>query len=72
MYYKCVSKNYFGLIHYQCKMIQRNSVNINLADSQVNRLKPATKNSTEVTLKFLSNVWCIWCNYFPHKLPTNQ
>ena len=56
MYYKCVSKNYFGLIHYQCKMIQRKNVNVNLADSQVNRLKPASKNSTEVTLRFLSNV----------------
>ena len=51
-------------------MIQHNSVNINLADSQVNRLKPTTKNSTEVTLGFLSNMigHAYDATNFPHKL----
>ena len=33
-------------------MIQHNSININLSDSQVDKLEPATKNSTEVGLRF--------------------
>lgn len=37
-------------------MIQPNSVNVNLPDSQVDKLKQTTKNSTEVTLRFSSNV----------------
>ena len=51
MYYKCVSKH-FDLIYQWCKMIQHNSVNANLSGSQVDKLKPATKGSTEVTLRF--------------------
>ena len=46
MHYKCVSKGYFDLIYHKLKMIQHNSVNINLADSQVDKLKTATQNST--------------------------
>ena len=34
------------LIYHKFKMIQHNSVNINLADSQVDKLKTATQNST--------------------------
>ena len=56
MYYQCVSKHYFDFIYHQFKMIQPNSVNVNLPDSQVDKLKQATKNSTEVTLRFSSNV----------------
>lgn len=56
MYYQCVSKHYFDLISHQFKMIQPNSVNVNLPDSQVDKLKQTTKNSTEVTLRFSSNV----------------
>ena len=37
-------------------MSQHNSVNIRLSDSQVDKLEPATKNSTEVSLIFSSNV----------------
>ena len=63
MDYKCVSKH-FDLIYQWCKMIQHNSVNANLSGSQVDKLKPATKGSTEVTLRFSLNVtWlCKWCN----------
>ena len=37
-------------------MTQYNSANINLSNSQLNNLKSATKNETEVTLKLLLNM----------------
>ena len=37
-------------------MTQYNSVNIKLSNSQLNNLKSATKNETEVTLKPLLNM----------------
>ena len=37
-------------------MTQYNTLNVKLPNSQLNRLKPGTKNNTEVTLKHSSNV----------------
>ena len=37
-------------------MTQYNTLNVKLPNSQLNRLKPGTKNNTEVTLKLSSNV----------------
>ena len=37
-------------------MIQYNTLNVNLSNSQLNKLKFGTKNGTEVTLKLSSNV----------------
>ena len=36
-------------------MIQYNIVNVKLSNSQLNKLKSAIKNATEVTLKLLLN-----------------
>ena len=36
-------------------MIQYNIVNVELSNSQLNKLKSVIKNATEVTLKLLSN-----------------
>ena len=37
-------------------MSQYNTLNVNLSNSQLNKLKSATKNGTEVTLNFPSNL----------------
>ena len=37
-------------------MTQYNTVNVNLSNSQINRLKSGIRNGTEVTLKISSNV----------------
>ena len=37
-------------------MTQHKSVNVKLLNSQLNKLKPVTKNSTEVTLRSSSNM----------------
>ena len=37
-------------------MTQYNTLNVNLSNSQLNKLKSGLKNGTEVTLKILSNV----------------
>ena len=37
-------------------MIQYNSLNVKLSNSQLNKLKSGIKNNTEVTLKISSNV----------------
>ena len=37
-------------------MTEDNSLNVKLSNSQLNKLKSGTKNSTEVTLNLLSNV----------------
>ena len=37
-------------------MTQYNSLNVKLSNSQLNKLKPGTKNNPDVTLKLSSNV----------------
>ena len=51
-------------------MTQYNTLNMKLSNSQLNRLKPGTKNNTEVTLKISSNFIGDSNdeNNFPHKL----
>ena len=51
-------------------MIQYNTLNMKLSNSQLNRLKSGTKNNTEVTLKISSNFIGDSNdeNNFPHKL----
>ena len=39
-------------------MTQYSSVNVKLSNSQLNNLKSARKNGTEVTLKLSSNILC--------------
>ena len=50
-------------------MAQYNTLNVKLSNSQPNKLKPGTKNGTEVTLKLSSNVVVISNDEhnFPHK-----
>ena len=51
-------------------MTQYNSLNVKLSDSQLNKLKSAIKNETNVTLRISSNVFgnSIDNTNFPHKL----
>ena len=42
----------FALTQYQHKMIQYNTLNVKLSNSQLNKLKAGIKYGTEVTLKF--------------------
>ena len=51
-------------------MTQYNSLNVELSNSQLNKLKSGIKNSTKVTLKLSSNVFgdSNDKNNFPHKL----
>ena len=51
-------------------MTQYNTLNMKLSNSQLNRLKPGTKNNTEVTLNISSNFIGDSNdeNNFPHKL----
>ena len=51
-------------------MIQYKILNVKLSNSQLSKLKSRTKNRTEVTLKFSSNVVGDSNdeNKFPHKL----
>ena len=51
-------------------MTQYNSLNIKLSNSQLNKLKPATKNETDVILRLLSNMIGNSNDEtnFPHKL----
>ena len=39
-------------------MTQYNSINVKLSDSQLNKLKSATKNITRVALRLSSNIDC--------------
>ena len=41
---------------YQYKMTQYNSLNVKLSNSQLNKLKSAIKNESEVVLRLLSNM----------------
>ena len=49
-------------------MIQYNSLNVKLSNSQLNKLKSATKNETEVVLRFSSNIIGDNEANFPHEL----
>ena len=50
-------------------MTQCNSLNVNLSNSQLNKLKSAViKNKTEVVLRLSSNMICDDQTNFPHKL----
>ena len=48
---------YYGIINfYQYKMTQYNNLNVKLPNQQLNKLKSAIKNETEIILRLLSNV----------------
>ena len=49
-------------------MTQYNSLNVKLSNSQLNKLKSATKNKTEVVLRLSSNMIGDDKTTFPHKL----
>ena len=51
-------------------MTQYNTLNVKLSNSQLNKLKSAIKNGTEVTLNFSSNILGDFNDEknFPHKL----
>ena len=49
-------------------MTQYNSLNVKLSNSQLNKLKSAIKNETEVVLRLPSNMICDDETIFPHKL----
>ena len=51
-----VFRIYFALIQYLYKMTQYNTLNVKLANSQLNKLKSEINNGTEVVLNFSSNV----------------
>ena len=53
---------------YQYKMTQYNSLNVKLSNSQLNKLKSAIKNETEVVLRLSSNMISHDKTNFPHKL----
>ena len=58
---------------YQYKMTQYNSLNVKLSNSQLNKLKSAIKNETEVVLRLSSNMTGDNETDFPHKsLLTNR
>ena len=49
-------------------MTQYNSLNVKLSNSQLNKLKSAIKNETEVVLRLSSNMNGDSETNFPHKL----
>ena len=53
---------------YQYKMTQYNSLNVKLSNSQLNKLKSAIKNESEVVLRLSSNIIGDNETNFPHKL----
>ena len=53
-------------------MTQYNSLNVNLSDSQLNKLKSAIKNETKVVLRPSSNMIGDDETNFPHKLIDRQ
>ena len=53
-------------------MTQYNSLNVKLSNSQLNKLKSAIKNETEVVLRLSSNMIGDNETDFPHKLLTNR
>ena len=56
------------LIFINIKMTQYNSLNVKLSNSQLNKLKSAIKNETEVVLRLSSNMIGDNGTNFPHKL----
>ena len=50
------------------KMTQRNSLNVKLSNSQLNKFKSAIKNENEVVLRLSSNMIGDNGTNFPHKL----
>ena len=53
---------------YQYKMTQYNNLNVKLSNSQLNKLKSAIKNETEVVLRLSYNMIGDNETNFPHKL----
>ena len=53
-------------------MTQYNSLNVKLSNSQLNKVKSAIKNETEVVLRLSSNMISDNETNFPHKLLTNR
>ena len=53
---------------YQYKMTQYNSLNVKLSNSELNKLKSAIKNESEVVLRLSSNMVGDDETNFPHKL----
>ena len=53
---------------YQYKMTQYNSLNVKLSNPQLNELKSAIKNESEVVLRLSSNIIGDNETNFPHKL----
>ena len=51
-------------------MVQYNTLNVKLSNSQLNKLKSGTKNGTQITLNLLSNAVGQLSDEtnFPHKL----
>ena len=56
---------------YQYKMTQYNSLNVKLSNSQLNKLKSAIKNETEVVLRLSSNMIGDNETNFLHKIIIN-
>ena len=52
---------------YQYKMTQYNSLNVKLSNSQVNKLKSAIKNESEVVLRLLPKMVGNNETNFPHE-----
>ena len=57
-----------SLILINIKMTQYNSFNVKLSNSQLNKLKSAIKNETEVVLRLSSNMIGDNETNFPHQL----
>ena len=55
------------LIFINIKMTQYNSLNVKLSNSQLNKLKSAIKNETEVVLRLSSNIIGDNESNFPHE-----
>ena len=53
---------------YQYKMTQDNSLNVKLSNSQINKLKSAIKNESEIVLRLVSNMIRNNETSFPHEL----
>ena len=61
-------KSFINFNFYQYRMIQYNRVNSRLSNSQLNKLKSAIKNETEVVLRLFSNMIGDNEANFPHQL----
>ena len=53
---------------YQCKMTQYNNWNVKLSNSELNKLKSAIKNESELVLRLSTNMVGDDETNFPHKL----